>query len=139
MAMPKPKSVYVAASYEQREDVQSFYKRLKEHGHTITADWTTHKEIASLPTEQEQEELSRRYVIEDTNGVASAQIFILLLGERKSTGAHIELGIALGSKNVQQILLVASHLDSQLFYRHPKIKQVKNTDEAILAIESVQD
>ena len=38
--MPMPKSVYVAASFEQREVVQSFYKRLKEHGHTITADWT---------------------------------------------------------------------------------------------------
>ena len=136
--MSKSKRVYVAASFEQRDEVQKLYKILEEQGHTITADWTTHKEIASLPTQQEQEELSRQYVVEDTNGVASAQVFILILGERKSTGAHIELGIALGSENVHQILLVTPKLDTQIFYRHPKIKQVKDINEAILAVEAMQ-
>ena len=123
--------LYVAASFEQKEQVRQLYDILKSKGHIITADWTTHKEIASLPTLEERETLAKQYVIEDTNGVANADVFILLLGERKSTGAHVELGVALGSKNVKQIILVSDDNDSQLFYRHPKVKHVNNTEELL--------
>ena len=46
--MSKSKRVYVAASFEQRDEVQNLYKILEKQGHTITADWTKHKEIAPL-------------------------------------------------------------------------------------------
>jgi hypothetical protein len=35
--------VYVAASFEQREEVRDLHAQVVEAGHTITADWTTHK------------------------------------------------------------------------------------------------
>jgi nucleoside 2-deoxyribosyltransferase len=123
--------LYVAASFEQKEKALQLYDILKAKGHIITADWTTHKEIASLPTFKERETLAKQYAIEDTNGITSADVFILLLSERKSTGTHIELGVALGSTNVKQIFLVSNDNDSQLFYRHPKVKQVKSIEELL--------
>lgn len=112
--------IYVAASFEQREAVRELYKQLQAAGHTITADWTTHKELADLKSEDERETLKRQYVMEDTNGVMSASVYALLVGDRKSTGAHIELGIALGAR-VKHICLIGKPDMNQLFYSHPDI------------------
>ena len=115
-----PEKVYVAASFEQTEEVREVQRLLREAGHTITADWTVHEEIANLPTEKERNELRKRYVIEDVEGVKSASTYILLLGDRKSTGAHIELGIAIGA-GTKNIILVGKADPNQLFYSHSGI------------------
>lgn len=52
-------SVYIAASFEQRDEVRDLHAQIKEAGHTITADWTTHKEIASLESAEEREQLKQ--------------------------------------------------------------------------------
>lgn len=135
--MSNSKCIYVAASFEQRIEVRKLYELLEGLGHKITNDWTAHKEIADAPTIEARTKLSRQYAIEDVNGVRDAQVFILLLNERKSTGAHIELGIALGCKSVKSILIVTKHGSSQLFYEHPKVKQVKDISEALLVIEKI--
>jgi hypothetical protein len=130
--------IYVAASFEQRDTVKEIYKLLTDKGHIITADWTNHKEIVSMPTKIEQERLAKRYAIEDTNGVKNADVFILLLEERKSTGAHIELGIAIGA-HVSHIFIVGEKTlsESQLFYRQPQIKYLQNIREVIKIIDNL--
>lgn len=115
-----PEKIYVAASFEQKDEVRDLFKQLKAAGHTITADWTLHKEIASLISEEERKSLKRQYAIEDTNGVKQATVYALIIGDRKSTGAHIELGIALGA-NIPHICLIGNPDASQLFYSHPAI------------------
>ncbi len=119
--------VYVAASFEQRDEVRKMYDRLREAGHSITADWTTHSEITSLESPAEREELKRQYAIEDTEGVTSATVYVLMIGERKSTGAHIELGVALGA-GIKRICLVGTPDGSQLFYSHPAITTFPDID-----------
>jgi len=119
--------VYVAASFEQRDQVRELYGRLREAGHIITADWTTHQEIISLDSEEEREALKRKYAIEDTEGVTSATVYALLVGERKSTGAHIELGIALGA-GIGRICLIGKPDGAQLFYSHPAITSFPTVD-----------
>lgn len=123
--------VYVAASFEQRTEVKAAYKLLRSAGHSVTADWTTHKEITSLPSQAEREELTTKYALEDVGGVESAEVFILLLGDRKSTGAHIELGIALGAKLPYIYIVGDSGSRNQLFYEHPRILKVSNIKTVI--------
>jgi len=127
--------VYIAASFEQKDDVKDLYKRLEKAGHTITADWTVHKEIISLKTDQEREALKNKYVIEDTEGVKSASVLALLIGSRKSIGAHIELGIALGA-NTPLIVLIGKPDKSQLFYSHPSITVVPDVDAFMKLLET---
>lgn len=122
--------IYVAASFEQKSEVKALFKKLEAAGHTITTDWTTHKEIASLESEEERESLKRQYAIEDTDGVTSASVYVLLLNNRKSTGAHIELGIALGAQ-ISRICLIGEVDESQLFYSHPSITKLPNIDAFI--------
>ncbi len=112
--------IYVASSFEQRDEVSALHRLLRNAGHTITADWTTHREITSLESIVEREKLKQQYAIEDTNGVKTATIYVLLLGNRKSTGAHIELGVALGS-NINRVCIIGEPDTSQLFYSHPAI------------------
>ena len=128
--------IYIAASFEQKDQVKALLEELKSAGHTITADWTVHQEIAQLKSDGERQALKRQYAIEDTEGVASATVYALLVGERKSTGAHIELGIALGAK-VPHIFLIGRPDDSQLFYTHPSIKVVPNTKTFIELVNSL--
>lgn len=113
--MSRSLRVYIASSFEQKSAVRRTYKLFIKQGHVITADWTVHTEIAALSNKHEQEDLRKQYSIEDAEGVRSAEVFVLLPGKRKSTGAHIELGIALGAK-VPNIFIVSKQLDIQLFY-----------------------
>ena len=122
-----PERVYVAASFEQANDVKALYKKLRAAGHIITADWTVHQEIASMGSEKERQALKSQYVIEDTDGVTSSSVYALLLGPRKSTGAHIELGIALGAK-VPLIVLIGNPDENQLFYSHSSVTIVPDVD-----------
>ena len=119
--------VYIAATFERKEEVKEIQQRFIKQGHVISADWTTHKTIAH---EAKQEELAKEYAIEDVDGVSSTDLFILLVGERKSTGAHIELGVALGA-NVPNVYVVGETDDSSLFYYHPKVKRIKTIDEIL--------
>lgn len=125
--------VYVAASFEQRDEVRRLYDHLREAGHSITADWTTHKEIVSLESAEEREALKRQYAIEDTEGVTSATVYALMVGERKSTGAHIELGIALGA-GIGRICLIGTPDNSQIFYNHPAITIFPDVDSFLLSL-----
>lgn len=117
--------VYVAATFERKDEIRGLQRRFVELGHTISADWTGHKTIAH---EAKKEELSKEYAVEDVDGVSATDLFILLIGERKSTGAHIELGIALGAK-VPNVYVVGETNDPSLFYYHPKVKRVKTIEE----------
>jgi hypothetical protein len=119
--------VYIAASFEQTDDVKALYKKLRDAGHVISADWTIHKEIASISSKEERQALKSQYVIEDSEGVSSASVFALLIGPRKSTGAHIEFGIALGAK-VPLIILIGQPDEYQLFYCHPSVTVVPDID-----------
>ena len=119
--------VYVAASFEQRDEVKNAHKQLRGAGHEISLDWTTHKWLQDNP---KAEQLYSQYAVADVNGVLEADAYILLLGSRASTGAHIELGVALGSAK-EHILLVGNIQQFTLFYRHPKIKHFASLEAAI--------
>lgn len=122
--------IYIAASFEQREEVRSLYKKLIEAGHKITADWTQHKELAQIESEEERRQLKVDYAIEDVDGVKTATVYALLIGDRKSTGAHIELGIALGA-DIGRICLIGNPDESQLFYSHPSVTIYPDTNSFI--------
>lgn len=120
--------IYVASSFEQKEATKQAHELLERAGHEITLDWTTHKWLNGEDDDQ-KEVLYREYAVADVEGVMAADVFILLLGERKSAGAHIELGIALGA--MKRIFLVGEIKDETLFYWHPRVEKVKETNSIV--------
>ena len=119
--------IYIAASFEQREEVKEAHERVIAAGYQITLDWTTHKSLKSSP---KTNKLYEDYATSDVKGVIDADAYILLLGPRASTGAHIELGVAIGS-NKKYIIIVGDIQEFTLFYKHPKIIHMPTLDDAI--------
>lgn len=93
-------SVYVAgASSERAERAKPVMAALAEAGYWITHDWTQGVDIHGANNEHgtlSAEELST-CAHEDLWGVRSADILVLLSPEKPSTGAWVELGVALMS------------------------------------------
>jgi NADH dehydrogenase/NADH:ubiquinone oxidoreductase subunit G len=126
--------IYVAASFEQAHSVKKAYEVLRNAGHEIAYDWTDHRATANIESDEEREALRRQYAQEDVAGVENATVYILLLGDRASTGAHIELGIALGAR--KRIFIVTKNPTDQLFYRHPRVEIVPSLQAVIKRLKS---
>jgi hypothetical protein len=126
----KGKRVYVAASFERKDEVKKVLQILRENGHTITADWTGHQYVTG---DTQAKALARSYAIEDTDGVKTADVFVLLVAERKTFGAHVELGIALGA-GVEEIYLVGQSWEEMMFYYHPTVKKVATVEKLLRRI-----
>ena len=58
--------IYLAGKFEQKEKVRELYKIIKEQGHEIHSDWTTHKPISPY---EENIDIAKQYSEEDINGV----------------------------------------------------------------------
>lgn len=125
--------IYVASSFEDRNRTRQLHSELISAGHEITADWTTHLEIAKLDDEAEKRRLRRLYAIEDIQGVISSTVFALLLGERESVGARIELGVAIGA-GVHRICLIGEPKESQVFYSYPSLEVFADTDSFVKSL-----
>lgn len=80
---------YVASSLKNSDNAQSVMQRLRDKGVTITYDWTKHGLITDTSMLKEAGEGEKR-------GVEDADVLFFLHPGR--TGAHVELGIALGRK-----------------------------------------
>ena len=94
-------SVYVAgASSERHERAKPVMSALSKAGYLITHDWTEGVDLHGANNEHgtlSQEDMEA-CAWEDYWGVAESDILVLLAPEKPSTGAWVELGIALAKK-----------------------------------------
>jgi len=121
---------YIAAPFNQREEVKEIYNRLKSLGHEITTDWTNHKYIKPYNTNQQ---LARAYAQEDLEGVLSCDVFVLL-SDGESQGRNTELGMAIALHRVfgkPSIYVIGeSNLDS-MFYFSIGINRKNSLDQVL--------
>ncbi len=113
--------VYVAARFYEKEIVLDVYKKLKAQGHTITADWTPHKNIKPY---SQNPDTAKEYAIEDIEGVRNSDIFILILGDQAGTGTSSELGAAILSNlsfQKPKIFVVGKYIDQNFCFYHPSV------------------
>jgi hypothetical protein len=125
--------VYVAAKFEERDEVLKLYEILKSKGHTVTCDWTKHKSISPY---KDNPELAREYSIGDTNGSMDADFFIMLT-PNDGKGMFVELGAAIAS-NIKsgkpKIYAVGENNTETIFYFHPSVTRVDTLDEVLKQI-----
>lgn len=96
-----PLRVYVAgASVERAERAIPAIRMLREAGVAITHDWTVDIDEAAGAANSDAdvpEEVRHRCAMEDARGVSTADYVLLLApNERGSSGAWVELGLAIG-------------------------------------------
>jgi len=112
---------YIAARFAQKAKVRKLYKVLKCKGHSITTDWTLHK---NLKPYDENGEIAKEYAIEDMNGVINSDVFIFITSEITGSGSAGELGAAILSQvklGKPKIYVVGKHMGNNLFYFHPAV------------------
>ncbi len=127
--------VYVAGRYDEREKIRSVMHEVASHGHSITRDWTTHLPIARYG---EDPSLSTQYAKEDLDGVAAAEVFVLMTSELSGgTGIHAELGNAIARHELTgkpHVFVVGPHFSKSMMYFHPSVKRVDDLDEVLREI-----
>lgn len=86
--------VYVAGRLSEVELVRRVQEAVREQGHEITYDWTTHGNVRG------DERALVDAATQEIEGCASADRLIVLLSngaESRQGGLHVELGAALGA------------------------------------------
>jgi hypothetical protein len=100
-------SIYVAACREDVQLVREFQAKLREHGYTITHDWTD-AVLAEAAKNRSDTDIPRaelrEYAESDLySGVLDADCFWLLAPAKGGTGCWIELGSALVALNLNKV------------------------------------
>jgi nucleoside 2-deoxyribosyltransferase len=110
---------YIATSLQRSTDHNLVRDTLKNFGHALSYDWTSHGSVKSVSIERLQE-----VAIFELNGVLEADFVIVLLPGGK--GTHLELGFALG--NNKKIFLHSEDRSlfdlgpqTNAFYHHPNL------------------
>ena len=128
--------VYVAAPFERKSEVLDLHRLLKKKGHSVSFDWTVHRQIKPFT---ENLETARRYSIEDIDGVKDSDVFILLSEKEGCRGMHVELGAAILS-NVRSgkpaIFVVGDHNSGSLFYFHPSVRRRETIEQVLKEMDS---
>jgi len=126
--------IYVATKFQEKEKALGIIKELKELGHEISCDWTTHKSIKPY---QNNQELAKRYSQEDINGVLNCDIFILIIDDELGGGMNIELGAAIASnlKSGKPKIYVIGKYEKSMFAFHPSVKIRNSVKKVISEIE----
>lgn len=124
--MSKIPTVYVASSLFNAEEAKSIISRFRSKGVQITYDWTTHGKI----TDTEQLAIAGR---DEANGVIDADL--LFMKQPARTGAHIEMGIAIGlnmykAKKLPIILVKDGNSEEKTFYYLDCVTSFTDLDEA---------
>ncbi|HSX31128.1 MAG TPA: hypothetical protein VLE99_04380 [Candidatus Saccharimonadales bacterium] len=124
--------IYVAARFTEKTMVQKLQAQLEASGHTITADWTQHRNVKPY---NEHPIEAGAYAAEDLEGVLACDIFIYFTNPEVGAGLSAELGAALASHQLTGkpvIHVVGEHIATNTFYYHPAVKRAARI-EAVLA------
>lgn len=89
--------IYIAGASAEIELVESFIGRVRAAGHEITFDWTVKVREAGSASPDDPS-VRRSAADSDRRGVADSELTWIMQPENQSTGAWVELGIALGLK-----------------------------------------
>lgn len=116
--------IYVASGLVNRDRVKAVIDKLTSQGHTVTYNWTLHGDVRG-----EGEARMREVAQNEAEGVASAELVLLLLPGGK--GTHTELGAALATRKNKRIVLwsetgaeFSGGVDTCVFYHHPAIERL---------------
>jgi nucleoside 2-deoxyribosyltransferase len=130
---------YIAARFLRKDDVKNAHKIIKERGHEIAYDWTSHQNI--MPFEENPDK-SSDYASKDIKGVLDSDVFIALCDKSEgSTGMHTEIGAAMVSfilRGKPLVYIVGKENSKAMFYFHPASKRFSDLEEVLSDIGKLE-
>jgi hypothetical protein len=128
--------IYVAGKFEEKDIILNTHKKLKEMGHTISYNWTTHKNIKPYIKNQK---IALQYAQNELDGILNSDIFIYLTNKTGHT-LFMEFGTALASLKITgkpQIYAVGAHNVDSTWFFNPLVKRIDSLEEVIEAIKVI--
>lgn len=122
--------IYVAGKFEKKDLIHEVYQKIKDLGHEISYDWTTHKPIKPY---SENSEIAAEYCQNELEGISNCDVFIHLTNE-KGTTLLMEFGAALSLakvKNRPLIYAVGKFNNKSPWFFNPLVKRKNSIDEVI--------
>ncbi len=112
---------YIAGKFEERAEVRKLMDKVEELGHTITCDWTKHRDKGFLV----------QYAVADVEGVQGCDVYVgRFINENSYKGALSEMGMALGLD--KKVVVIGHAIDSCIFTNHPNVLKLES-EEAFLS------
>lgn len=124
---------YIAGKFEEVAIVHQIFDRVRQAGHEISYDWTTH--IKAKPY-TENVELIRGYAENELNAILASDVFIYLTHEHGTT-LHMEYGTALTKKKLGgeiEIYVVGENNARSPWYFIPLVNRVDTVEDALAAL-----
>lgn len=122
--------IYVAGKFEKKNLVREIFRKMESLGHSISYDWTTHKNIK--PYAQNQD-MASTYSQNEMNGICACDVLVYLAEESGHT-LPMEFGAALAlTKNTGKpiIYAVGKFNDVSPWFFNPLVKRVHSSDDVI--------
>lgn len=125
--------IYVAGKFQKKDDILEVYEKVKELGHKISYDWTTHKNIKPY---LENQEIASEYSNNELNGINECDIFVYLSDE-KGTTLPMEFGAALilaQTKSKPKIYALGEFNDKSPWFFNKNVIRKNSIDDFIADI-----
>lgn len=121
------KCIYVAAPWTARKDAKAFAKTLVDFGYTITHNWWDYE---GENQDTESHEFLCRCAMQDMNGVAKADV-VVVLNSAKSEGKAVEQGLAIAFNKPIIIIGELGSVSSNVFHYLPCYTWVADYEDAL--------
>lgn len=127
--------IYVAGKFGDKDTVREAYQKLSALGHSVSYDWTTHKNIKPY---DENKEIAREYAGNEMNGILACDAFIYFSAPEGHT-LFMELGMAIGlrlTRGKPAIFMIGKESYSPWMLTDV-VTRVDSLGEAIQKIQSI--
>lgn len=126
--------IYLAAPWADKDLMPEIADKFLNRGHSITHAWW---EVENVPEGERSVDLLREQADMDVEGVAKAQILVLL-NTSKSEGKAIEQGIAIrDGKPIIAVGQLGAHSKNVFHYRH-NYRWVDTIDDALEVLDVIE-
>lgn len=118
---------YVAGKFEDRKAVKWLIDWLKEMGHEITVDWTSH--------EYEDEGYPVQYSQDDIRGVKECDAYVGIFNANYAyRGALVEMGAALALD--KKVYIIGQAINTCMFVSHPLVQKIETELEFLSFVKN---
>ena len=127
--------IYIAAKFNKKDLVLELQRKLKEQGHEVAYDWTTHKPIKPY---EDNQELAQKYSENELLGIGNSDVFVYVSDTEGHT-LHMELGaaLALSAKIGKPHVIVVGPATYSPWLFNRRVTVVANAEEALKKIDAL--